>query len=141
MCLFECFLYHFGSETADFEIHLDSGDALVGTGYLEVHIAEEVLETLDIDHGHPALTLGDQAAGDTGDRRLDRHTGVHQRQSGAADGALRSGAVGGEYLGDKAQCIREVLNGRDHRQQRSFCEGAVTDLTSAGAAAGLGLAN
>ena len=30
------------------DIHLDSGDSFGSTGNLEVHVSEEVLETLDI---------------------------------------------------------------------------------------------
>ena len=32
----------------DLDIHLDSGDAIGGAGYLKIHIAKEVLEALDI---------------------------------------------------------------------------------------------
>lgn len=48
-----------------FKIHLDSGDTLLGAADLEVHVAEEVLKTLDIDHGHEAVALGNKSAGDT----------------------------------------------------------------------------
>ena len=49
-----------------------AGDALLGAADLEVHVAVEVLEALDVDHRHPAVPFGNQAAGDAGDRRLDR---------------------------------------------------------------------
>ena len=42
-----------GRQTVDLEVHLDGRDAIMSTGDLEVHIAVEVLKTLDIDHGCP----------------------------------------------------------------------------------------
>ena len=79
---------HFRRKTVDLQIHLNGGDAFVGTAHLEVHIAEEVLQTLNVNHCHPAVALGDQTAGNTGDGSLDRNAGVHQSQCGTADGAL-----------------------------------------------------
>ena len=131
----------FRGQTRDFQVHLNSGNTLVGTGHLEVHIAEEVLDALDVHHGHPAVALGDQATGDTGHRRLDRNTGVHQGQGAAADRTLGSGAVGGQHLRDQAQRIGEFLHAGDHGQQGALCQGAMADLAAAGAAAGLGLAH
>ena len=53
-------------------------------GDLEVHVAEGVLGTEDVGEGR-VLALGeDEAHGDAGDRRLDRHAGVHQRQADEA---------------------------------------------------------
>ena len=81
------------------QVHLDGGDALLGAGHLEVHLAVEVLHALDVDEGgEGAVVVLDQAAGDAGHGGLDGHAGVHQRQGGAADGALGGGAVGGDHL-------------------------------------------
>ena len=111
----------------------------MGTADLEVHIAEEVLQTLDIHHGAPAVTLGDQTAGDTGYRSLDGHTSVHQSQSGAADGSLGGGTVGGEHFRYQTQGIGELLNRRDHRTQGLLSQSAVTDLPAARATGRTGL--
>ena len=35
-------------QTVNLNIHLNCGNTFIGTGYLKVHIAEEVLKTLDI---------------------------------------------------------------------------------------------
>src|SRR5699024_7337446 len=77
-------------QTVVLQIHLDGGDALLSTGHLEVHLAVEVLHALDVDEGgEGAVVVLDEAAGDAGHGGLDGHAGVHQSQSGAADGALR----------------------------------------------------
>ena len=54
------------TENADVSIHGNagdvetvSGDALAGTAHLEVHIAVEILHALNVQHGHPAVALGD----------------------------------------------------------------------------------
>ena len=141
MCFLQRFLDHLGGQTADLQIHLDGGDAVVGTGNLEVHVAEEVLKTLDIDHGHPALAFGDQTAGDTGDRSLDRNARVHEGEGGAADRTLRGRTVRGYDLGHESEGIGELFHRGDDRQQRAFCECAVTDLTTTRSSGRTGLAD
>ena len=124
------------------EVHLDRGNALGGTGNLEVHLAVEVLNALNVGEGSPlaGLLIGDQAAGDACDRALDGNARVHQRQRRAADGALRGRAVGGQDLGDDADGVRELLHARNDGQERLFRQRAVADLTTGGRTGGTGLA-
>ena len=42
-CSCDCFLYDRTCQTMDLNIHLDRCDTLMSTGYLEVHISEEIL--------------------------------------------------------------------------------------------------
>ena len=62
-------------------------------------------------------------------------------QGGAADGALRGGAVGADDLRHHADGVGELLHGGDHGQQSALGQGAVTDLAAAGGTGGLGLAD
>ena len=73
------------SKTVDLEVHLDSSDTVVCTSYLEVHVAKEVLNALDIYHSIPSVALGDKTAGDTRNRLLYRNAGVHQSQCRTAN--------------------------------------------------------
>ena len=74
-------LDYFGCQTVYLEVHLNGGDTLVSTCNLKVHVAVEVFKSLNVEHGVPRAVLScDKAAGDTGNRRFDRHTGVHERQ-------------------------------------------------------------
>ena len=41
-------LYDWSGQSVDLDIHLDCSDTIGGTGYLKVHIAEEILKALDI---------------------------------------------------------------------------------------------
>ena len=129
-------------QTVVLQVHLDGGDALGGTGDLEVHLAVEVLNALDVGEGPPraGLLVGDEAAGNAGDGALDGHARVHQSQRGAADGGLGGRAVGGDDLGDDADGVRELVNGRDHGQQGLFGQRAVADLAAGGGAARTGFA-
>ena len=128
-------------QAVDLDVHLDGGDALAGAADLEVHVAVEVLDALNVQHGHPAVALGDEAAGDAGDRSLDGHTGVHQRQRGTADGSLRGGAVGTQDLGHAADGVGELLQRGQHRHKGALGQCAVADLAAAGAAGCAGLAD
>ena len=105
-------------------------DTFVGTGNLEVHVAVEVFQTLNIDHGHPAFAFGDQTAGDTGNGSLDRHTGVHQSQGRAAYGSLRGGTVGRDNFGYAADGVGEFFHGGQYGNQRTFCQCAMTDFAT-----------
>src|ERR1035437_581736 len=116
-------------DTGDLDVHLECGDAVPGPGDLEVHVAEVVLHTLDVGQDHVVVAFLDETHRDTGDRRLDRHAGVHERQRRAADGAHRRGAVRLESLGHDADRVREVLGRRDHRLERALRQGAGTDVT------------
>ena len=124
------------------QVHLNGGDALLGAGHLEVHLAVEVLHALNVDEGgEGAVVVLDQTAGNTGHRGGDGYAGIHQSQRGATDGALRGGAVGGYHLRHHADGIGELLHRGDHRQQGALGQSAVADLAAAGAAGGLGLAH
>src|SRR3954470_18677132 len=81
-------------DARDLDVHLQRGDALLGAGDLEVHVAEVVFHAGDVGQHDVVVALLDQAHGDAGDRPLERHAGVHQAQRGAADGGHRAGAVG-----------------------------------------------
>ena len=123
------------------QVHLDGGDAGLGAGHLEVHLAVEVLHALDVDEGvEAAVVVLDQAAGNAGHGGLDGHTGVHQSQSGAADGALRGGTVGGQHLRHHADGVGELLHGGEHGLQRTLGQSAVAVLAAVGGAGGPGLA-
>ncbi len=65
------------------DIHLDRSDTVRGTGYLEVHIAEEVLQALDICQNDVIVIgiSGHQTAGNTCHLALSG-TGSHQGHTG-----------------------------------------------------------
>jgi hypothetical protein len=115
-------------------VHLHGRDAVGRAGDLEVHVAEEVLEALDVGQDGDLVALLDEPHRDAGDRSRDRHAGVHESQRRAADRTHRRGAVGLEHLGDDAQGVREVLFGRDDREERPLSQGTVTDVPALGAA-------
>ncbi len=126
-------------EAGGLVVHLHGGDALGGAGDLEVHVAEEVLEALDVGQDDGLALLLDQAHGDTGDRALEGHAGVHEGERGAAGRSHRRGAVGLHDLGDDADGVGELVLGGDQRQS-ALGEVAVADLAALGAAHAAGLA-
>ena len=73
---------HVGGDAVDLRVELQGGDRVGGAGDLEVHVAERVLGTEDVGERRVLAVGVDEAHGDAGDRRLDRHAGVHQRQAG-----------------------------------------------------------
>ena len=121
-------------------VHLEGGDALGGAGDLKVHVAQEVLETLDVGQDHGLALLLDQAHGNTGDRALNGHAAVHKGERGAAGRSHRRGAVGLHDLGDDADSVGELVLVGEHRKQGALGQVAMADLAALGAAHAAGLA-
>ena len=48
LVLCDRFLHDRTGQAVDLDIHLDGGDTIMGTGHLEVHISEEILQALNI---------------------------------------------------------------------------------------------
>ena len=71
--------YDRSGQTVDLDIHLDCCDTVSCTGYLKVHIAKEVLQTLDIGQKYEIIIglASYQTAGDTCYHLLDRHACCH----------------------------------------------------------------
>ena len=114
-------------------VHLEGVHPLGGARHFEVHIAKEVLDTLDVaQDGVFAVVAGDQAHGDTGHRRLDWDTGVHQSQRGATDAAHGRAAVGTQAFGDHADGVGEVVLRWQYRQDGPFGQGPVSNLAASG---------
>ncbi|CCZ19729.1 putative uncharacterized protein [Candidatus Apopatosoma intestinale] len=85
---------YFRCKTVNLQIHLNGGDTLVCAGNLEVHIAVEIFETLNINHRIPrAVLCCDKTAGNAGYRSLYRNTRIHECECRAAYGSLRGRAV------------------------------------------------
>ena len=82
----------------------------------------------------------DQAHRRAGDRRLDRHAGVHQGERRAAGGRHRGRAVGRHALRHEPDHVREVLGVGRTGQEGALGQVAVADLAPAGAAHRLVLA-
>ena len=125
-------------ETLDLEVELEAGDAVLGAGDLEVHIAEVVFRTEDVGEDDVladlavGIALGDETGGDTGARCGDRHTGIHEGEAAAADGRHGSGAVGAHDFGDDADGVWELVFWRKDRKQGALCECTVSDFAATG---------
>ena len=115
----------------DLDVHLQGGDADLGAGHLEVHVAEVVLVAQDVGQDREALVFLDQAHGDARHRPLQRHAGIHQRQRGAADGRHRGRAVGLGDLRHDAHGVGELVLRRQQRMDGAPGQLAVADFAPA----------
>src|SRR5213592_1369505 len=134
-------LLHDGARhTGDLDVHLHRGDARLRARDLEVHVAEVVLVTEDVGEDADLVALPDEPHGHAGDRRLDGHATVHERERAAAQGGHGGGAVRLEDLRDDADGVGELLLAREDRRERALGERPVADLAPPGAAQELDLA-
>ena len=147
--IFSCFFgscnrlfYNRSCQAVDLDIHLNCGDTVMGTCYLEVHIAEEVFQALDIGQDDIIIIgiAGNQTTGNTSNLLLDRNARCHQRQCRCADRSLGGRTVGFEGLGYGTDCIREFLFRRNYRAQSLLSQCTMTDFTTSGTSGGLCLA-
>ena len=105
----QCDLHDFLGDALDLDVHLQRGDAVGGAGHLEVHVAQVIFIAQDVGQHGEAVAVLDQAHGDTGDVRLQRHASVEQRQTAAADGSHRRRAIGFGDFRNQAHRVGEIL--------------------------------
>ena len=79
--LLQRFLHDGMGDVGHLDVHLQGGDAVLGAGDLEVHVAVVILGAGDVGQDGVLLAFHHQAHGDARDRSGNRHAGVHQRQS------------------------------------------------------------
>src|SRR5438105_5804841 len=116
----------------NFNIHLQSGNALLGAGDLEVHVAEVILVAEDIREYGKSFRLFDQPDGNPRDRPRQRHAGIHQRERGAAHRGHRRRTVGFGDLRDDANRVGEAVFGGEQRMDCPPGQFAVSDVPSPG---------
>ncbi len=114
------------------DIHLDRCDTLLCTGYLEIHIAKEIFQSLDIRQNDVIIIrlTGNQTTGNTCNCRLDRYTCCHQGHAGCTDTCLRSGTIGFKGLRYRTDCIWELFLTWQNRYQCTLSQRSMSDLTA-----------
>src|SRR6267378_3500639 len=80
------------------------------------------------------ILANDEAHGNAGAGRLERHAGVHKGERTAADGGHRRGAVGFQNVGNQAHGVRKFFFGRKQIRKGALGECTVADFAAAGAA-------
>src|SRR5215469_15086759 len=115
----------------DLDVHLQRGDAPLGAGDLEVHVAEVILVAKDIRQHGKAFRLFDQPHSDPGHRTGQRDAGVHQRKGGAANRGHGRRPVRFRDLGDDAYRVGEAVLARQQRADRTPRELAMPHVTPA----------
>src|SRR5882762_3220626 len=80
------------------------------------------------------ILANDEAHGNAGTGRLERHAGVHKGERAAADGGHRRGPVGFQNVGNEAHGVRKFLFNRKQIREGALGECTVADFAAAGAA-------
>ena len=82
-------------QTANLEVHLETGDTITGAAHLEIHVAAVIFSTEDVgDEDLLALvSCREEPARDASNRLLDRNASVQEGQCTDADGSHRRRAV------------------------------------------------
>ena len=111
-------------------VHLESRDAVLSAANLEVHVAQEVFQALDVGEDDDIVAFLDKAHCDAGDGCLDRHASIHQSQRGTAGGSHGRRAVGFQDLRHNANGVRELFLVGEHRQKSALSQCAVTDFAA-----------
>src|SRR5712664_1939206 len=131
----ERFAHHLNADAENLDVHLQSGNAAARARDLEVHVAVVVFGASDVrEDGVFMILANDEAHGNAGAGRLERHAGVHKGERTAADGGHRRGAVGLQNIGDQAHGVRKFLFGRKQVRESALGERPVTDFAPAGTA-------
>ncbi|GIS60808.1 MAG: hypothetical protein CM1200mP2_30330 [Planctomycetaceae bacterium] len=116
----------------DFQVELNSGDAELAAGDLEVHVAEVILVTDDVGQQfEPSVRLGDDTDRDAGDRLQDRNARGHQAQRRAADTGHRARTIRLGDVGDRPDRVGKCLGVGQDRDHGPFGQGPVPDFSTA----------
>ena len=123
-----------GGDPEVLEVELDAGDASLGAGDLEVHVAEVVLVADDVGQEDVSARawVFDQADRDPADGVGDRHAGVHQAEGRPADRGHRARAVRLQDVGDHTDRVGEDRGVGQDRSDRALGQGTVADFAAAG---------
>ena len=129
-------------QSMNLDIHLYCRDTFRGSCHFKIHISKEVFQPLNICKQHKIIIRfsGNQTTGNTCHHLFNRYTGSHQRHTGCTSGSHGSGSIRLKSLGNGPDCIRELLLTGKYRNQSSFSQSAMTDLSSSGSAGRFGLA-
>src|SRR5690606_35496685 len=121
-------------DAGDLDVHLQAGDAIGGTGHLEVHVAKVIFITEDVGQDSELLAFEDQAHGNAGDGLFHGNACIHQRERGAADSRHGRRSVGlGDFRND-TQGVGEFLGAGPDRIHGAPGQLAVPDLAASGRA-------
>ena len=125
-------LHDLAGDARDLDVHLQRRDAVLGSGHLEIHVAEVILVAQDVGQHFETRAFLDQAHRNAGHRRFDRHAGIHQRKAGAAHRGHGTGAVRFENFRHHADDVREFIHARHYRLDAALGKIAVPDLAPLG---------
>ena len=93
------FGHDFVADARQFQIELESGDAGFRPANFVIHVSEMILGADDVGEQFVTFQIaavaefGDEADTDSGDRSLDWHAGIHQREHSSAHTGHRARAV------------------------------------------------
>ena len=132
--LLQRFLQDGVGDVGHLDIHLKRGDAGLGSGDLEVHIAVVILGAGDVGEHGVSVAFLHQTHGDAGHGRGDRHAGVHQRKRSAADGGHGTRSIGFQNVADDAHGVGEGFVVGNDGGKSALGQCAVADFTAARAA-------
>ena len=130
MSLLQSRIKDFTAEALDFNIHLNSRNALCRAGYLEVHITQSIFHALNIRQNRKVVILRYKAHSYARNGSFNGNTCIHKRQRTAANAAHRAGAVGFENFRHDANSVREFFFRRHHLSKSPFSQLTVTDFTT-----------
>ena len=102
------------------------------SGYLKVHIAKKVFQTLNICQNNVIIICLTcyQTTGNSCNRLLDRYTCCHQRHCRCTNTCLRSRSIGFKSLRYCTDRIRELFFTRKYRYQCFLSQCSMSDLTT-----------
>ena len=107
--LLQRFFHDLGRHVRNLDVHLQAGNALLRSGYFEVHVAVMIFRARDIGQNGVIIAFHHQAHRDARDRIGHRYARIHQRQRCAAHGGHGAGTVRFQNVAHHAQRVGELV--------------------------------
>ena len=121
------------ADAGDLQVQLDSGNAVLRAGNLEIHVAVMILVADDVGQQDPPIgRFIDQADRDTGHGIVDLDARVHECERRTADRRHGAGAIGFQNVGDNTNRVGEHFLAGNDRFHTAFRQCPVTNLATTG---------
>ena len=122
------FAHDLRRDAPDLDIHLQGGNAVLGAGDFEVHVAVVIFGARDIGQDGVVVVFLHQSHGHARNRRLQRHARIHERKRSSANRSHRRRSIRFQNIGDHAHGIGPLVFARQHPGKSPLRQCPVSDL-------------
>src|SRR5580704_10393699 len=133
--------HNLSGNAADFDVHLQRGDAVFGPSDFEIHVAVVILSPGNVGKDGVIVPFLHQPHRHASHRRPQRHARIHQRKRSPANRSHGRRPIRLQNVRNHPHGVRPILLGRKHRRNRPLCKCPMPNLPPPSSAQELNLSH